>query len=321
MDSPLKSSPKLYFDSSSISSDSKKSKEKIPSKKDDLNMDKDTLNLFKGIVKITRVNSTKVNKSPLVKSNSVKNCAHISKYIDNIYNNEEHLNSNQICTMNNLKENISPKNSTMSPIRKNITLFKKSLFNKEGSNFATNTLKKSKKNILISNNKGDMTHKYNNKSHKNYSFFFKLKEKNKIPSKTPYLDKKAWNSTYNLNQYNLEENANENKNNKNEINKISNKTFFEYKISKKKNKINKEIEEEKNNSLNNDNKKLPISSGGESKNNNIVVYQDKKDENDNTKKNKNFLRENNNSNIKEKKCTNNLIINILNRPFLCCLKS
>ena len=322
MDSPLKSSPKLYFDSSSISSDSKKSKEKIPSKKDDLNMDKDTLNLFKGIVKITRVNSTKVNKSPLVKSNSVKNCAHISKYIDNIYNNEEHLNNNQICTMNNLKENISPKNSTMSSIRKNITLFKKSLFNKEGSNFATNTLKKSKKNILISNNKGDMTHKYNNKSHKNYSFFFKLKEKNKIPSKTPYLDKKAWNSTYNLNQYNLEENANENKNNKNEINKISNKTFFDkYKISKKKNKLNKEIEEEKNNSLNNDNKKLPISSGGESKNNNIVVYQDKKDENDNTKKNKNFLRENNNSNIKEKKCTNNLIINILNRPFLCCLKS
>ena len=101
MDSPPKSSPKLYFDSSSISYDSKNSKEKIPSKKDDLNMDKDTLNLFKGIVKITRVNSTKVNKSPLVKSNSVKNCAHISKYIDNIYNNEEHLNSNQICTMNN----------------------------------------------------------------------------------------------------------------------------------------------------------------------------------------------------------------------------
>ena len=222
--------------SSDISSDSKKSssnkKQLIPENKEN-NLDKETLNLFKGIVKITRINSAKINKSPIMKYKSVKNTENISTFIDKIYNNEEHLNNNRISTINNL-ENISQKNSTMSPRRTRLKI-KKSLFsiNKEG-----NSPKKSKKgNALNNNNKGENTTKY--KSNKNYSFFFKLKEKNKIPSKTPYLDKKAWKSTYNLNLYNLEENANANDindkiDNKNiNMNKISDKTFFdEIKIKK-----------------------------------------------------------------------------------------
>ena len=218
--------------SSDISSDSKKSsnnKKQSILENNENNLDKETLNLFKGIVKITRINSAKINKSPIMKYKSVKNTENISTFIDKIYNNEEHLNNNRISTINNL-ENISQKNSTMSPRRTRLKI-KKSLF-------SGNSPKKSKKgNTLNNNNKGENTTKY--KSNKNYSFFFKLKEKNKIPSKTPYLDKKAWKSTYNLNLYNLEENANANDindkiDNKNiNMNKISDKTFFdEIKIKK-----------------------------------------------------------------------------------------
>ena len=314
--------------SSDISSDSKKSssnkKQLIPENNEN-NLDKETLNLFKGIVKITRINSAKINKSPIMKYKSVKNTENISTFIDKIYNNEEHLNNNRISTINNL-ENISQKNSTMSPRRTRLKI-KKSLF-------SGNSPKKSKKgNTLNNNNKGENTTKY--KSNKNYSFFFKLKEKNKIPSKTPYLDKKAWKSTYNLNQYNLEENANANDindkiDNKNiNMNKISDKTFFDEIKIKKNNSNNINIkynEEEKNNSIKKSEKKLEISKGEENKNN-IIIY---KDINNNKKldtDNNNDIIINNkkkqkvNENKKEKKCTNNLIINILNRPFLCCLKS
>ena len=311
----MDSSPNSHNQNSSdISSDSKKSsnnkKQLIPENNEN-NLDKETLNLFKGIVKITRINSAKINKSPIMKYKSVKNTENISTFIDKIYNNEEHLNNNRISTINNL-ENISQKNSTMSPRRTRLKI-KKSLF-------SGNSPKKSKKgNTLNNNNKGENTTKY--KSNKNYSFFFKLKEKNKIPSKTPYLDKKAWKSTYNLNLYNLEENANANDindkiDNKNiNMNKISDKTFFD------------EIKIKKNNSIKKSEKKLEISKGEENKNN-IIIYKDinnnKKLDADNNndiiinnKKKKISLNENN----KEKKCTNNLIINILNRPFLCCLKS
>ena len=330
----MDSSPNSHNQNSSdISSDSKKSsnnKKQLISENNENNLDKETLNLFKGIVKITRINSAKINKSPIMKYKSVKNTENISTFIDKIYNNEEHLNNNRISTINNL-ENISQKNSTMSPRRTRLKI-KKSLFsiNKEG-----NSPKKSKKgNALNNNNKGENTTKY--KSNKNYSFFFKLKEKNKIPSKTPYLDKKAWKSTYNLNLYNLEENANANDindkiDNKNiNMNKISDKTFFDEIKIKKNNSNNINIkynEEEKNNSIKKSEKKLEISKGEENKNN-IIIYKDinnnKKLDTDNNndiiinnKKKKISLNENN----KEKKCTNNLIINILNRPFLCCLKS
>ena len=43
-----------------------------------------------------------------------------------------------------------------------------------------------------------------------YSFFHKLKVKYKKPSKTPYLDKKCWNSTYSLKNYDFSNNQNNN---------------------------------------------------------------------------------------------------------------
>ena len=321
----MDSSPNSHNQNSSeISSDSKENsnnkKQTIPENNEN-HIDKETLNLFKGIVKITRINSMKINKSPIIKYNSVKNTKNISTFIDKIYNNEEHLNNNQINTINNL-EIASPKNSTMSPRRTRLKI-KKSLFNKEGSN----SPKKSKKGNIL-NIKGDSINKY--KSHKNYSFFFKLKEKNKIPSKTPYLDKKAWKSTYNLNQYNLEENANDINSNVNKDNKISNKTFFgEIKIKKNNNNTdNKNIEEENNNNnntINKSDKKLEISKGEETKNN-IIIYKDINNDKKINEESNNIIINNKkkqkvNENKKEKKCTNNLIINILNRPFLCCLKS
>ena len=126
----MDSSPNSHNQNSSdISSDSKKSssnkKQLIPENKEN-NLDKETLNLFKGIVKITRINSAKINKSPIMKYKSVKNTENISTFIDKIYNNEEHLNNNRISTINNL-ENISQKNSTMSPRRTRLKI-KKSLF-------------------------------------------------------------------------------------------------------------------------------------------------------------------------------------------------
>ena len=48
---------------------------------------------------------------------------------------------------------------------------------------------------------GDSTHK------NDYSFFFKLKEKDKFPSKTPYLDKKGSNQIYDIKKYNFYNNT------------------------------------------------------------------------------------------------------------------
>ena len=200
MESPLNNHNPNFSD---ISSDSKKSsnyKKQSIQEKNGNHIDKEALNLFKDIVKVKRINSMKMNKSPILKYNSAENAKNFSAFIDKIYNNEEHLNNNEIKTINNLG-NVLSKNNTISP-RRNCLKMKKSLFNKEGSN----SPKKSKKGNVL-NNKGYGAIKY--KSQKNYSFFFKLKEKNKFPSKTPYLDKKAFNSAFSLNQYNLEENAND----------------------------------------------------------------------------------------------------------------
>ena len=56
-----------------------------------LNFDKETLNLFKGIVKIKDLSSKKQNKAPIIKSNSVNNNKNIFEFANFLYNNEEHL--------------------------------------------------------------------------------------------------------------------------------------------------------------------------------------------------------------------------------------
>ena len=141
----------------------------------------------------------------------------------------------------------------------------------------------------------------------------------------PYLDKKDWyNSSNNLKKCISEEKSNEN--NINAINRISNKSFFET-IKLKNNNINsKDNEEEKNNDMINSDKKLIISNGGVilnsikayKINNNINKSEIEKLETNKCNDKKQLgMSENKN----EKKNGNNIIINILSRPFFCCLKS
>ena len=271
MDSLPKKNKQMPSNSSEISDESlNKYNQNNQENNDD--EDKDTINLFKGIVKITRIKSVKDNKIPILKSNNLNKGKNISNLIDHLYNNEEHLNNNPIFPKN-ISENISPKNSVRSPKRsrplkllniskgKNSSLIKKSIFKKNTNNFSSVILKKNEKGNTVNHKYGDITHKNSSKLHKNNSFFMKLKEKNKIPSKTPYLDKKDWyNSSNNLKKCISEEKSNEN--NINAINRISNKSFFET-IKLKNNNINsKDNEEEKNNDMINSDKKLIISNGG-----------------------------------------------------------
>ena len=335
MDSPPKKNKQMPSNSSEISDESlNKYNQNNQENNDD--EDKDTINLFKGIVKITRIKSVKDNKIPILKSNNLNKGKNISNLIDHLYNNEEHLNNNPIFPKN-ISENISPENSVRSPKRsrplklsniskgKNSSLIKKSIFKKNTNNFSSVILKKSKKGNTVNHKYGYITHKNSSKLHKNNSFFMKLKEKNKIPSKTPYLDKKDWyNSSNNLKKYISEEKSNEN--NINAINRISNKSFFET-IKLKNNNINsKDNEEEKNNDMINSDKKLIISNGGVILNS-IKAYKI----NNNINKSEIEKLETNKCNDKkqlgmsenkdEKKNGNNIIINILSRPFFCCLKS
>ena len=311
MDSSPKKNKQMPSNSSEISDESlNKYNQNNQENNDD--EDKDTINLFKGIVKITRIKSVKDNKIPILKSNN--------------------LNKGK-----NISENISPKNSIRSPKRsrplkllniskgKNSSLIKKSIFKKNTNNFSSVILKKNEKGNTVNHKYGDITHKNSSKLHKNNSFFMKLKEKNKIPSKTPYLDKKDWyNSSNNLKKCISEEKSNEN--NINAINRISNKSFFET-IKLKNNNINsKDNEEEKNNDMINSDKKLIISNGGVILNS-IKAYKI----NNNINKSEIEKLETNKCNDKkqlgmsenkdEKKNGNNIIINILSRPFFCCLKS
>ena len=121
-----------------------------------INVDKDTLNLFKGIVKITNVQSNNLKKSPIIKSNSasVKN---IINYTNTLYKNEEHLQKNHINIVKNCENNILQEtpiktfshkfsmnenceksiSSVMIPHiskEKNITTVRKSLFKKSSCN-------------------------------------------------------------------------------------------------------------------------------------------------------------------------------------------
>ena len=158
----------------------------------------------------------------------------------------------------------------------------------------------------------------------------KLKEKEKIPSKTPYLDTKFWNSSFHLQKYDFNENTGNRSPNK----KISNKSLF-YKFQSPKHlkkvvdKNNKSKEKKMKNNNNNIDKR---SSTNNKKNdiitlNNIEKEKEKETEKETVKESKRLSNDNNNENKNcsqnksEKKKSNNIIVNILHKPFFCCLKS
>ena len=95
--------------------------------------------------------------------------------------------------------------------------------------------------------------------------------------------------------------------------------------SKNDNKNNKKIiiknnENEKNNDMINSDKKLGISTGEENKNN-VIIY--KSNNNNDKNETKKFGLDNNINKMQniQRKNENNFFINILTRPFFCCLKS
>ena len=304
-----------------------------------LNFDKETLNLFKGIVKIKDLSSKKQNKAPIIKSNSVNNNKNIFEFANFLYNNEEHLQKNEVLTVKHSENNPS-QNDILSPVKsfthnfstngkfrsskivmnfskeKNIASdIKKSLFKKNSHNFSSfSPKKKSHKNLLLKTKFGESGHSIH-KSNKNFSFFFKLKEKEKIPSKTPYLDSKFWKCSHDITKF-----ATNDTNSKSPKKKISSKMSLFNCSQTPKNlkghlKVNYNIEEN-NNYIKYSDKKLLI---------NNMDNMDKWIEKKETKKteNNNKISENKNCLQNKKKgiCANNIIINILNKPFLCCLKS
>ena len=204
-----KYSKKLSIEYKKPTSHSEKSDNEQKSKNS--NMDKENLNLFKGIIKVTK-KSLKEKKTPETQSNTINN--NIFDFTNHIYNNEEHLNNGKFYIIKSSKNNNSQKynnvislSGTLKSKHKAFNKYKSSLdhmdFSKEQNikktllnknsnkfslNYYTNNLlkRKQRRRSVI----GNMTHK--NRFH----FFFKLKEKDKIPSKTPYLDK-IWNFSNN----------------------------------------------------------------------------------------------------------------------------
>ena len=364
---------------------------------DKSNEDKNSGNLFQGIVKLGTIKSSKENNNiPFNKCKSINHSQNIFEFTESLYNDEEHFYKNQIYSCKN-SENDSPHNNVQSPrmrqsldkarCLREISSFSKeknnSIFNKginkigTGGIYGFSLKRKSKKTSIIKLRSGECnSHKSNN----NFSFFFKLKEKDKIPSKTPYLDKKHWNSTYNLQKLEFNNKVDntltfkkKNSSNlslvrqsvlskeKNDGDKKDNTDVFEDKndsikktihndsheniilkedkkkdnIKKNKGSINdtiihlKEVDEIKNYNNKNINNNIDNNI-----NNNIVNIVNKKeiikmdnnsnhntnhnhnDNNDVENENKNVIREKNNNKNKS-----NIIFNILNKPFFCCLKS
>ena len=191
-------------------------------KSDSSNLDKETLNLFKGIVKVTQ-RTLKEKKTPETLSNTMNNNNNIFDFANFLYNNEEHLDDDKSSIIKNPEnanslqyKNVMTPSATLkskakrfdkSPNSLNLSVIskgqniKKSLFKKNSNKLTFNYNNNNNNNIAKRRQKrgsvmGDLTHKHRN-SH-NFNFFFKLKEKEKIPSKTPYLDK-IWNASNKLN--------------------------------------------------------------------------------------------------------------------------
>ena len=167
-------------------------------------INEETLNLFKGIVKIKTKNIN--NESPIIRYKSNNN--NIFDFTNDLYNNEEHLSKNQIFN-SKISKKFSNKSRILSPIKsfhhrlsineksersqssmaipnlskeKNINIIKKSLFQKNSNNYSGFSSKRKPRKNIKGANKNEETDN-NNKSTNKYSFFFKLKEKEKILQK------------------------------------------------------------------------------------------------------------------------------------------
>ena len=294
----------------------------------------DTPNLYRVYIKETQ-NSLKEKKSPETQSNSINNNYNIFNFTDYLYNKEEHLDDNQkhIIKINGnkklLKENnnISPKetfnskNKKSEKSRSSLELsnlskkilkeqnLKKSLFNKNSNKqyFYNNNnyaRRKSKRGSII----GNMTHKNRHSNH-DFSFFFKLKEKDKIPSKTPYLDK-IWGVTNNslnfkpkTNIFAAKKNLTLAKQNSQEIDKS--------KISKI-NRINIKNNKEKNEKI------QKLCDDKKSENKDIIEKEQIENNGESITQKLEKIDKMKLSMEKVKKA--NIILNILNKPFFCCLK-
>ena len=299
------------------------------------NMEKETLNLFKGIVKLTK-RTLNEKQTPETQSNTINNNNNnVFDFTNYIYNNEEHLDKDKLCVITNPKiikswrneKAISPSPSLkprkkafdksrsslhLSNLSKNISKeknLKSSLFKNDSNKLSLNyygknnmTRKKPKRESIMRN----MTHK--NKNNQNFNFFFKLKEKEKIPSKTPYLDK-IWNFSNQLNMK-PQTNTNTKKDSRLSIMKQNSQEINTIKISNTNIKSEKEKKDEM---IKKTMDKLEKDKGDK---NAEVKQEEKVEENEikkTDKKNKIFLSE-------EKAKKTNFIFSILNKPFFCCLK-
>ena len=292
-------------------------------------IDKETLNLFKGIVKI-KAKDKKVTED----NNDKKN--NIFDFANDVYNDEEHLyskkqinvnkksNNNSIVNNNNntsgsilhfYKNRVDTSNSSIDiwnfPKGKNM---KKTVIHKSPRKLLTNIrVKRTRRSSII----GNSTNK--NKYNRDCNIFLKLKEKEKIPSKTPYLDNK------------LKNNTNNNKIHKDNTN-IYNKTKTNYMLNPKKQKSNSikpyilstgnikrfEKKENEDNKKKEDKKKKEYNKEKEDNKENEEKNDEGKIEkgtNKSDEKNKKNIQ--NNKEIKK----TNIILNILNKPFFCCWKS
>ena len=265
------------------------------------NINNETLNLFKGIVKVTK-KSLKEKKTPETQSNTVNNNNNIFDFANSVYNNEEHLYDDKFFNIKSPKNNNPTKSDnviSLSPTlkSKNRIFDKKSLFNKnykQLSLYCNNYPVKAKprRGSMM----GDMTYKNRNKD--NFNYFFKLKEKDKIPSKTPYLDK-IWNFSNNSN-LNPKANTKSKENTKNPLQKQNSQEIKEIKLSN-------------TNIKNEGDKKKELIQKRKDKKGNVEKKQGEKIEGYENIRDKNIFSEK-----KERKM--NIIFNILNKPFFCCLK-
>ena len=273
----------------------------IEQKSKNSNINNETLNLFKGIVKVTK-KSLKEKKTPETQSNTVNNNNNIFDFANSVYNNEEHLYDDKFFIIKSPKNNNPTKSDnviSLSPTlkSKNRIFDKKSLFNKnykQLSLYCNNYPVKAKprRGSMM----GDMTYKNRNKD--NFNYFFKLKEKDKIPSKTPYLDK-IWNFSNNSN-LNPKANTKSKENTKNPLQKQNSQEIKEIKLSN-------------TNIKNEGDKKKELIEKRKDKKGNVEKKQGEKIEGYENIRDKNIFSEK-----KERKM--NIIFNILNKPFFCCLK-
>ena len=188
--------------------------------------------------------------------------------------------------------------------KKKIIILLKKAYSKKNSYsfFGFNLRRKSKSRIKT---KFGESSNNNRRFSKNFSFFLKLKEKEKNPSKTPYLDKKSWKNEYNFNNLN-ETNKNiyntENISIASSIGQNHSQKILNYNIKKNNKKLLND-ENKENKTINNSKEDL----GGKIETNKFEY---------NNKENKNYSQ-----NKKGRKSRSNIIINILNKPFFCCFKS